>query len=159
MADWELCAPRTGDYEWSQHGSRRLRESLRMADDWDAKVYRMLQDQWDMPTPLTDVCDITPAFRAEFNELVSRWRSETAHVSSIPDLIMHPIYQKILRMPTSEVLPLILRELRDRGGFWFPALHAITDENPVDPKYIGNVTKMTEAWLDWGRKNGWILGA
>jgi hypothetical protein len=111
------------------------------------------------PAFAADVCDISPAIQAEFRQLASRWRNETAHVSSIPDLIMHPSYQKIIRMPKSEVLPLIFRELRDRGGFWFPALYAITDENPVDHKYIGNVTKMTEVWLAWGRKNGWILGA
>lgn len=94
----------------------------------------------------------------DFREAVSRWRNETAHVSSIPDIVMHPSYQKIIRMPKKEIVPLILRELRDGGGFWFPALHAITDANPVDPQDRGNVKKMTQAWLDWGQREGWLLG-
>jgi len=73
--------------------------------------------------------------------------------------MMHPSYQKIIRMPENVVVPLLLRELRSNGGFWFPALTAITDQNPVDPRYAGNVKKMTEAWLEWGRKRGIDLSA
>jgi hypothetical protein len=95
----------------------------------------------------------------EFRRLATRWRNDTAHVSSIPDLVMDPSYQEIMRLPKNEVLPLILRELRDRGGFWYPALHALTDENPVNLQDMGNVRKMTDAWLNWGRSEGWLLGA
>jgi hypothetical protein len=93
-----------------------------------------------------------------FCRLAARWRNETAHVSSIPDLVMHPSYQEIMRLPKNEVIPLILRELRDNGGFWYPALYALTDSNPVKTQDMGNVRKMTEAWLGWGRSEGWLLG-
>lgn len=93
-----------------------------------------------------------------FRRLAARWRAETAHVSSVPDIIMHPSYQEIMRLPKNEVVPLILRELRDNGGFWYPALYALTDKNPVRAQDVGNVRKMTDAWLEWGRSEEWLLG-
>jgi hypothetical protein len=109
----------------------------------------------DLAIPIAAVS----AVPKEFHALATRWRTETIHVSSIPDLIMHPSYQQILRLPKDQVIPLILRELRDNGGFWYPALHALTDANPVSESDMGNVRKMTEAWLQWGMSEGWLARA
>ena len=37
---------------------------------------------------------------------------------------------------------------------WFYALRAITGDNPVTNQIAGDVKKMTEAWVAWGRKRG-----
>jgi hypothetical protein len=55
-----------------------------------------------------------------------------------------------------DAIPLILRELQRRPEHWFWALNAITREDPIDPEYAGNVRKMTQAWLEWGRERGYI---
>jgi hypothetical protein len=57
-------------------------------------------------------------------------------------------------------LPYILQDPADNGpDDWFWALAAITDENPITEEIAGDMTAMTEAWLQWGRKaednNGW----
>ena len=56
-----------------------------------------------------------------------------------------------------DVVPLILAELATEPDHWFWALHAITEENPVAPKDSGNVGKMTDAWIKWGRQRGYAL--
>src|SRR5437764_721423 len=57
-------------------------------------------------------------FEGRFNQLVTRWRDETKTVSSTTDRALHSAYQDIIGMG-ARVLPLIFREMRDRGGHWF----------------------------------------
>lgn len=38
------------------------------------------------------------------------------------------------------------------------ALTAITDHNPITPEIAGNMVQMTQAWLQWGRKAGYVNG-
>jgi hypothetical protein len=68
---------------------------------------------------------------------------------------MHPAYQRIIGMG-ERALPHILGDLQVRGGQWFWALRAITGEIPYSPKDAGRIPVMKEAWLDWGKRNGYI---
>ena len=89
----------------------------------------------------------------EFRRLVDEWQRETAGLPRIIDKIKHPSYLRIVRWG-DEAVPHILADLRDSGDnpkHWFEALHEITGADPVNPKDRGNLTKMVEAWLRWGR--------
>ena len=86
----------------------------------------------------------------KFQELAQHWRAETAHLSSVTKQVMHPSYQRIIGLGPA-VLSILLREVRQQSGYWFWALNAITGEDPVQPDDLGNVPKMSEAWLTWGR--------
>jgi hypothetical protein len=88
-----------------------------------------------------------------FQHLAETWRTETKYLSSLSKMAMHPAYQKIIGMG-KQVIPLILRELRERGGHWLWALHVITDEDPapVDATFAEAV----QAWLRWGRSKNYI---
>ena len=66
----------------------------------------------------------------------------------------HPAYQQIIGMGW-EVLPLILRDLKESNADWFWALTAITGANPISTEIAGNITRMTEAWLQWARAKGY----
>lgn len=91
-----------------------------------------------------------------FNDLAKAWKSETELVSKVTKRIMHPAYQKIIGMGES-AMPFILKDLSDNGpDDWFWALTAITDENPITKESAGNMTAMTEAWLQWGKKAGYL---
>lgn len=90
-----------------------------------------------------------------FRRLVEWWRNETGLMALIEDKAMHPAYQQIIGMGP-DAIPLILREMKSRPGHWFWALNAITREDPIDPEDAGNVRKMTEVWLEWGRERGYI---
>lgn len=54
-------------------------------------------------------------------------------------------------------IPWILIDLRENGpDDWFWALTAITDENPITRDIAGNMAAMTEAWLQWGERAGYL---
>jgi hypothetical protein len=91
--------------------------------------------------------------RAEFNRLAERWRRETRFSSSSDEKILHPAYQSIIAMGKTAV-PLVLEELQARDGHWFWALHFMSGENPVPDD--ANVSQTRAAWLDWGKKKGFL---
>jgi len=91
-----------------------------------------------------------------FNGLAAAWKSETELISNVSKRILHPAYQKIIGMGKSAI-PLILKDLSQNGpDDWFWALTAITDENPITDEIAGNMSAMTEAWLQWGTKAGYL---
>jgi hypothetical protein len=90
-----------------------------------------------------------------FHRLAKQWNKESAFMSSITEMVMLPSYQKIIGMGWAAV-PFMLEELKDEPQHWFAALRAITDINPVPPEDAGNVRKMAEAWVKWGRQNSTV---
>lgn len=92
---------------------------------------------------------------ARFHTLKKQWQLDTAVKSSISEIVMHPAYQQIIGMgPTA--IPFILSEMRLSSDHWFWALKSISGDDPVEVQYRGNIKKMTEAWLQWGRNQGYI---
>jgi hypothetical protein len=91
----------------------------------------------------------------QFYELAETWRQERGATSSLTKMILHPAYQRIIGLGTV-VVPLILKELERRPDYWFSALAAITGANPVRVEHRGNLRQMTQAWLQWGKEQGYI---
>jgi hypothetical protein len=93
-----------------------------------------------------------------FFQLVAEWREATENISSLTQILSHPAYQRIIDLGKrgEPVLPLILKDLDKRRGYWATALQTISGENPVDSKHIGNPTKVREDWLKWGKRRGYI---
>lgn len=90
-----------------------------------------------------------------FYELKNKWEEDTAILSSVTEIAMHPAYQQIIGMG-QDAIPLILAEMKKKPGHWFWALKSITGNDPVPPEQRGRVKKMTEAWLNWGIEQGYI---
>jgi hypothetical protein len=90
-----------------------------------------------------------------FHELADKWRTETKYLSAVDDIVLNKAYQSIIGIGP-KVVPLLLRELQTRPAHWFWALRSITREDPVRPEDLGNVKKMTEAWLNWGREKRYL---
>src|SRR6185369_6317512 len=90
----------------------------------------------------------------KFQRLAHRWREETFVSSSITEILAHPDYLTVMAMG-EKALPLILRELDQRGGMWTTALRYIVDRDvyPDKPQEMGKPRELTEAWLAWGRRN------
>ena len=86
-----------------------------------------------------------------FGRLTQQWREDTAGFSSPTRMTSNQAYLSVIALGQS-VVPLILEELRDHGGFWYPALKAITGENPVPTSAIGSPRLMKDAWLKWGQQ-------
>jgi len=85
-----------------------------------------------------------------YRRLAAIWEAETLVLSN-PNLITnHWAFQEIIRMGEA-LVPLLLRELEREPQLWVWALPEITRENPVSHSDAGNIRKMSEAWLRWGR--------
>lgn len=93
--------------------------------------------------------------RDEFTQLADLWHGETDHLSSPSQIAMHPAYLRVIGLG-ERAIPLILNDLRRRGGQWYLALRAITNEKPVPDAASGNIRRMKEAWLHWGAAHGHI---
>ena len=90
----------------------------------------------------------------KFRRLAAAWLAGTSFVSSSSDLVAHPAFQEIVGMGPA-VLPLLLRELENRTGPWHRALRRITGADPVPPADRGTIDKAAEAWLRWGKEQGY----
>jgi hypothetical protein len=110
-------------------------------------------DSWRHAEALT----YTPLETAKekFTRLANKWSLETAHVSSVTDLINDPSYQQIIALGMP-VVPYLLDDLDHNKRFWFPALAAITGLRPFDPRDQGSFSLMARAWVRWGRRKGLI---
>jgi hypothetical protein len=95
--------------------------------------------------------------RQAFRGHAERWRRETGGFSSPAQIVSHDDYLAVVAMG-QDVVPLILEDLSLRGGYWYPALRALTGQSPVDESIRGRPKLMTDAWLAWGRTHGLLAG-
>lgn len=99
----------------------------------------------------------TPAgesIEQRFRRLAAVWDAETQYLSSMEAASQHPAYQEIISLGPA-IVPILLRDMEQTHNHWFIALKRITGANPSSPAIAGNVPKMVEAWLKWGKENGY----
>jgi hypothetical protein len=94
------------------------------------------------------------AVERRFRELEALWVRETGHLSSSTRMRNHAAFQEIIELGQA-VVPLMLRDLQERPRLWVWALPVITGEDPVPPADSGEIAKMTQAWLQWGKAKGY----
>jgi hypothetical protein len=87
-----------------------------------------------------------------FRRLEAAWDAATAHLSSTTKIVSHPAFREIVGLGEA-VVPLMLRDLQERPRLWVWALPEITGADPVPASDGGNIAKMAEAWLRWGRRH------
>jgi hypothetical protein len=86
-----------------------------------------------------------------FRDLADKWSEETGHVSSLDDRISSPVYREIVKLGW-DVVPSLLSDLQRTHRLWLPALAEITGLCPFDRSDAGNLRRMTEAWIRWGKR-------
>ena len=94
-----------------------------------------------------------PLTEDAFRTMVSEWKSGTAFVSSVSEIIGHPGFRRIVASGPGAV-PYLLEELKREPSYLVMALGEITGVNPVPPGARGKITEMVKAWLAWGEENG-----
>jgi hypothetical protein len=87
-----------------------------------------------------------------FRRLAAAWEEAVAYQSSTTVRNGHPAYRAIIALGP-EVVPHLLRDMEANQTHWFCALREITGADPVPVSAAGNVPKMVQAWLQWGRDN------
>lgn len=156
-----------GDNEWNAR-------HVALADcfnTWISKDAREVEASLDLDTLLDDQCALTfeaivksnnhgtllrrraEQYRVEFEALSKRWQRDTKHLSLVSRKIIHPAFLRIVGMG-EPVIPLLLEALRDRPAHWFVALHATSNVDPVPEN--ANPSEARNAWLQWGRSQGYI---
>jgi GNAT superfamily N-acetyltransferase len=98
------------------------------------------------------------AIEKEFREHAERWKNETGHLSSLTKATAHPSYLRIIGLAKDSrghgIEKLLLNELEAEPDHWFPALSAITGQDPVNAEH--DFDAAVAAWLDWGKEKGII---
>jgi|SRR5579884_2269133 len=107
-----------------------------------------------VPTEPAQEMGLTPAIEEQFHRLAAVWLAETAYVSSSSDLVAQPAFQEIVSLGPP-VIPLLLRELEKGTGHWHRALRRVTGADPVAPEDRGNIDRSAQAWLRWGKEQGY----
>ncbi|WP_293135585.1 hypothetical protein [Okeania sp. SIO3I5] len=92
----------------------------------------------------------------KFFTLAEQWEREVEGMSSTARMSQHPAYQEIIQMGT-QIVPLLLQELKRNPLYWLSALEEITGENPIKPEQRGRIKQMAEAWLKWGKERGYQI--
>jgi hypothetical protein len=108
-----------------------------------------------MSTPPLAQAPGTSDLRRRFARLAAEWKEQSRYLSNTAQMAMLAPYQRIIGMGWPAV-PLILGELEREPDQWFWALEAITEQNPVPPEAAGKVRLMAQAWIDWGKKQGFL---
>jgi hypothetical protein len=106
-----------------------------------------------VPTKQTAATPSTETVEERFRRLESTWFADLWFSSSPPELCGHWAFQEIIQMG-EVVVPLMLRDLEQAPRLWVWALPAITGANPVPASDAGNIARMSEAWLRWGKEHG-----
>ena len=139
----------------SPEGKTRPLDAATLTALWENANNRLVLCESKSSTPWMEHDSFeVPDFIREFNERADRWRRDTSFQSSLAAKFLHEDYQIIMAMGP-RVVPLILNRLKTEHEEWFWALKhlaggidaAKTCDNPVDA---------VKAWLNWGRKKGYI---
>src|SRR3954468_2628685 len=93
---------------------------------------------------------VTETLEERLRRLEATWLAAVGYSSSSTDLRSHPAFQEILGMGEA-VVPLMLRDLEKRPRLWVWALPHLTGADPVPASDRGDIARMSEAWLRWGR--------
>jgi hypothetical protein len=95
------------------------------------------------------------AIEERFRRLATEWKEQSRYLSNVAQMAMLKPYQRIIGLGLP-VVPLILEELNREPNQWFWALEAITEQNPVPPEAKGQVRLMAQAWIEWGKQQGYV---
>lgn len=103
--------------------------------------------------PSTPKRPSTAQMKTRFRALTREWRDAMLFESSPVTMATHPAYQRIIAMG-APVLPLVLDELKHKGGHWFWALRFLADADPVKAEDRGDYETMRQSWLAWWDDSG-----
>ena len=136
---------------WDPEELARLRELLNN----EPHVRGLGVNEYD--DELGDDSTATALDRETFEKLADEWEHDRPRGADIEQMTRHSAYQRIIAMG-EPVVPWLLQRLAEKPDHWFVALNAITGARPVPPESRGRIKEMAQAWLNWGRQQGYELG-
>ncbi len=105
--------------------------------------------------PVQNLPRVPPVENVEqrLRRLESAWKMDTEFLSDAGKIINHLAFKAIIALG-QEAVPIMLSDLQSRPSLWVWALPEMTGANPVPVTDGGNIRKMSDAWLKWGREKG-----
>jgi len=91
---------------------------------------------------------------AEFQRLWKIWR-RASYSSDFDYVFSHPAYRSIIDLG-SPAIPIILRQIRQKNGWWFGALEELTGVNPAAGIDSNEYDEVALAWMEWGSREGFF---
>ena len=142
--------------DWAtEHGQPRyIIELIKRITTVSVRTVEIVQGLPALPLEGTEATDAQPLQKWEFQILADEWERERPRGVDIAEMVNHPAYQRIIEIGEPAV-GWLLERLAEKPGHWFPALNRITGANPVPEESQGKLKEMTEAWLSWGKLNGY----
>lgn len=94
--------------------------------------------------------------RRRFDSLVNEWLPAARYQSNLGAVAMTVPYQEMIAMGPATI-PLILRRLAQGDApYWLWALRMLAGENEAVVKAGGSMVEARDAWLEWGRAQGYL---
>ena len=87
---------------------------------------------------------------AIFRELYDKWYDETKYLSS-PKMFENKHYKDIISLGI-DVVPGIIKKLKEEPVHLFEALVEITGQDPVSESHWGDAEQMARDWISWWEK-------
>lgn len=157
VGDWE--AFKVSSEDWSFRTIADLPGGIQDAPvaknrgDYSGFPFRFLTSSVSAAT--TSIDPYAASIEEKFAMLANRWHEETDFLSAPSRITGNDTYLEIISMGIG-VIPLILEDLKERGGNWYRALRILSGEDPVPVEVRGDVEQMKRDWLQWGRERGYI---
>jgi hypothetical protein len=107
-----------------------------------------------IPTRQPPDTSTTETVEQRFRRLEATWQAAVCYSSSPSEHWNHPAFREIISLG-EVVVPLMLRDLEQAPHLWVWALPEITGADPEPEVPAGNVAKKSEAWLRWGKEQGY----
>lgn len=127
-----------------------LREAFSVVPD----VVSGTHDFFDALPDATSTRSHTAELEQQFNGLADRWHQETGGLSNPSHIMRNSNYHGIIGLG-EPVVPFILRDLRERGGYWYPALRMLTGASPTTREARGKPRLLDQQWFDWAKERGY----
>lgn len=90
-------------------------------------------------------------FNNSFYSALRRWQSETSFISDPVKIVSHQAFKELVKN-ASQVLPLILSELRVRPSKLVWVLDEALKVRPYSDSQAGDFRAMADAWIAWGER-------
>jgi len=147
----------TGSPRGYQYAAESRPKRWRVSRAPDTKMRSVPNKAWGSSSRASVSC-VPREIAKRFDHLYDRWDEDTAPLSSITQIVLHPAYQQIIGLGRL-VIPLVFQKLLQEPVHWSWALSAITGESPVADEDAGNADRTRDAWLRVAREKGWSWGS
>ena len=103
-------------------------------------------------SPYVLIVDGNDYYKTQFESLKNKWYSEIMFVSNPNIIVENANYKKIIELGIN-VVPFLVKDMKENNTHWFVALQSILKVNPIKPEHNGFVKMMVNDWAEYLEKS------